>query len=134
MGPRVAVVADDLIWSTRLREQLEAAGARSVVARDRPAVEAAIPDIEAAIVDLTARRYDAIELIRIVAASGRRVVAVGQHDDRDGRSRARSAGAERVFAYRQLSEDGERLLGAWLAAAQRPSTASPVASATEDAP
>jgi hypothetical protein len=38
VSQRVAVVADDLIWSTRLREQLEAAGARPLVARDRPAV------------------------------------------------------------------------------------------------
>jgi DNA-binding response OmpR family regulator len=110
----VAVVADDLIWSTRLREQLEAAGARPVAARDRTGLEAALPDLDAAVVDLTARRYDGVELVRIASGAGRRVVAVGQHDDREGRRRAMAAGAERVFAYRQLAEDGARLLGRWL--------------------
>ena len=117
MALRVAVVADDLIWSTRLRDQLVAAGALALPARDRPALEAALPAVDAAIVDMTARGYDAVELIELVAGSGHRVVAVGQHDDREGRRRALSAGAERVFAYRQLSEAGARLLGDWLAAA-----------------
>jgi DNA-binding response OmpR family regulator len=125
VSQRVAVVADDLIWSTRLREQLEAAGARPLVARDRPAVEAALPDIDAAIVDLTARRYDPVELIGIVAGSGRPVAALGQHDDREGRLRARIAGADRVFAYRQLSEDGARLLGSWLTSAGSASAVPP---------
>jgi DNA-binding response OmpR family regulator len=115
MVPRVAVVADDLIWSTRLSEQLAAAGATTVTARDRAALEAALPDLDAAVVDLTARAYDGVALVGIAAAAGRRVVAVGQHDDREGRRRASDAGAERVFAYRQLAEGGGRLLAEWLA-------------------
>ena len=124
MALRVAVVADDLIWSTRLRDQLVAAGALALAARDRPALEAALPAVDGAVVDMTARGYDAVEMIQLVARSGRRVIAVGQHDDREGRRRALSAGAERVFAYRQLSDAGARLLGDWLAAGPvaRPAT------------
>ncbi len=106
----MAVVADDLIWSTRLRDQLAAAGARPVAARDRATLEAVLPDVDAVLVDLTARRYDPVAAVGAAAAAGRRVVAVGQHDDRDGRTRATVAGAERVFAYRQLAEDGPRRL------------------------
>ena len=67
------------------------------------------------IVDLTARAYDGVEAIRIATAAGARVVAVGQHDDVATRKAALAAGAERVFTYRALFEDGPRTLGAWLA-------------------
>jgi DNA-binding NarL/FixJ family response regulator len=67
------------------------------------------------IVDLTARAYDGIEAIRRAAATGARVVAVGQHDDVALRRAALDAGAERVFTYRALFENGPRTLGAWLA-------------------
>jgi DNA-binding response OmpR family regulator len=111
---RVAVVADDLIWSTRLREQLREAGARPVAVRDRSALEAALPDVDAAVVDLTARAYDGIELVGLAVAAGCRVMAIGQHDDREGRRRATVAGAERVVAYRQLAEKGPAVLAHWL--------------------
>ena len=68
------------------------------------------------IVDLTARAYDGVEAIRHAAASGARVVAVGQHDDAALRRAALDAGAERVFTYRALFEDGPRQLARWLAA------------------
>lgn len=72
-------------------------------------------------VDLTARAYDGVAAIAAAVGAGRRVAAVGQHDDRDLRARALSAGAERVFPYRQLHEDGARRLEAWLSATQTPS-------------
>jgi CheY-like chemotaxis protein len=115
---RVAAVADDLIWSTRLREGLASAGAVTVGVRDRAALEAALSDVDAVVVDLTARGYDGVELVGLASAAGRRVVAVAQHDDADARRRAKAAGAERVFAYRQLADD-PRLLARWLAAGPR---------------
>ena len=67
-----------------------------------------------AIVDLTSRAYDGVTAIRAARAAGARVVAVGQHDDAELRRAALAAGAERVFTYRALFEDGPRNLAAWL--------------------
>ncbi len=67
-----------------------------------------------AIVDLTARAYDGVEAVRIASGTGARVVAVGQHDDAALRRAAMAAGAERVYTYRALFEDGPRTLAAWL--------------------
>ncbi len=115
MAPvRVAVLADDLIWSTRLTAQLRAVGALPVATRDLAGLEAVLPDVEASVVDLTARAYDGIEAVRHAAAGGRRVLAVGQHDDRELRRRAIAAGAERVLPYRKLAEDGPASLARWL--------------------
>lgn len=111
---RVAVLADDLIWSTRLAGQVRAAGAEPVAVRDAAALAAALDGTGLAIVDLTARAYDGVAAIERAVASGARVLAVGQHDDLELRKRALAAGAERVYAYRKLFEDGPRTLEAWL--------------------
>jgi len=119
-GPRVVVLADDLIWQTRLSAVLEGIGARV----DRPrrgldetlaeALAEDLADADAMVIDLTARNYDPIAAIERAAAAGRRILAVGQHDDSDLRKRALAAGAERVYAYRKLFEDGPATLAAWL--------------------
>lgn len=113
----VVVLADDLIWSTRLADAVRAAGAVSRRVRRVADLETALRDDRTAfvIVDLTARAYDGVEAVRAACATGGRVVAVGQHDDVAMRKAALAAGAERVFAYRRLFEDGPRTLGAWLA-------------------
>jgi DNA-binding NarL/FixJ family response regulator len=109
----VAILADDLIWSTRLADAVRAAGANPVVTRRAEDLERLAP--RAVIVDLTARAYDGVAAIRIAGGSGARVVAVGQHDDAALRKAALDAGASRVFTYRAVFEDGPRLLGLWLA-------------------
>ncbi len=123
----VVVLADDLIWGTRLAEAITAAGARPRPARRLADLErllandagagdgAGEPGTVLAIVDLTARAYDGIEAIRLAAGTGARVAAVGQHDDAALRRAAIAAGAERVYTYRALFEDGPRALAAWLA-------------------
>jgi DNA-binding NarL/FixJ family response regulator len=93
------------------------AGAVAVAVRTGATFEAALADVDRAIVDLTARAYDGIAAIESASAAGRPVLAVGQHDDRAARQRALAAGAERVYAYRRLSDDGPRQIGAWLAPA-----------------
>jgi DNA-binding response OmpR family regulator len=113
---RVAILADDLIWATRLAELVRGAGAGALPVRSAAAFEAALPDVDRAIVDLTARAYDGIAAIASASAAGRPVLAVGQHDDRTSRQRALAAGADRVYAYRRLFDDGPRQIGAWLAA------------------
>jgi CheY-like chemotaxis protein len=112
---RVAVLADDLIWATRLAELVRGAGGVVVPVRSAAALERALPDVERVVVDLTARAYDAVAAIALAHAAGRPVLAVGQHDDVALRRRALAAGADRVHPYRRLSEDGPRQLAAWLA-------------------
>jgi hypothetical protein len=75
----VAILADDLIWSTRLSDAVRATGAEARVLRRVEDLAAA--QVTEVIVDLTARAYDGIAAIRLAAESGARVVAVGQHDD-----------------------------------------------------
>jgi DNA-binding response OmpR family regulator len=113
---RVAVLADDLIWSTRLGDALRAAGAEPAAIRSLDALAAALPSVDRVIVDLTARAYDGVTAIETARAAGRPVLAVGQHDDHELRRRALAAGADRVFAYRKLFEDGPRTLATWLGA------------------
>jgi hypothetical protein len=109
----VVILADDLIWSTRLADAVRAAGAQPRVVRRLDDLTVAPP--ASLIVDLTARAYDGVAAIRLARAIGARVVAVGQHDDAALRKAAIEAGATRVFTYRALFEDGPRLLGRWLA-------------------
>jgi len=117
-SPRVAILADDLIWATRLVAQVRAAGAEPVPVQTIDALRSVLPASDAVIVDLTALRYDGIAAIAEASAAGRRILAVGQHDDLALRKRALDAGAERVFAYRKLFEDGPMTLGSWLTLAK----------------
>lgn len=124
----VVILADDLIWATRLSDAIVAAGARPRSARRLADLERLLRPGDAAagegstaedrtglaIVDLTARAYDGVAAVRVAAGLGARVVAVGQHDDAALRKAALAAGAERVFTYRALSEHGPRTLAAWL--------------------
>jgi len=113
-GPRVVILADDLIWQTRLAAVLEALGANVERRRTAADFEVAITSAEFAIVDLTARAYQPVHSIELAASRGLRVLGVGQHDDLAQRKAALAAGAERVFAYRKLFEDGPATLQAWL--------------------
>ena len=113
----VAILADDLIWSTRLADLVRASGRRPVVVRGLPELAQVLPDAAAVIIDLTARAYDGIAAVEVAAHGGHRVLCVGQHDDRELRARALHAGAERVYAYRLLFERGAETLTTWLAAA-----------------
>jgi len=113
-GPRVVILADDLIWQTRLASVLESLGARVERTRTAADFETATASAAFAIVDLTARAYQPIPSIELASTRGLRVLGVGQHDDVAQRKAALDAGAERVFAYRKLFEDGLATLRAWL--------------------
>ena len=95
---RVLVLADDLIWSTRLIAQVQAAGADAAPVRTLAALNQALPAADAVIVDLTARAYDGVVAVRKAADAGRRVLAVGQHDDAELRRR----GARRRCGARSI--------------------------------
>ena len=111
---RLAILADDLSWSTRLVDAARAAGAEPVPVRSMAALETALPDVDRVVVDLPARAYDGVAAIEAARAAGRPVLAVGQHDDVALRKRALAAGADRVYAYRKLFEAGPATLAAWL--------------------
>lgn len=115
-GEAVVVLADDLIWATRLEGQLRTLGARPIRLASSAALDGVLATGVAthAVVDLTARAYDGIAATGRASAAGLRVLCVGQHDDQALRRAARAAGAERVYAYRKLFEDGHAALAAWL--------------------
>lgn len=115
--PAVAILADDLIWASRLSDAVTAAGGSPRRVRRTTDLEALIAaGTRLVVVDLTARAYDGVQAITTAVQAGARVIAVGQHDDKPLRDRALAAGAERVLPYRQLFERGADVLGAWLAA------------------
>lgn len=114
MTERVIVLAQDLIWADRLGRALEVAGVAPVHVSSLEALDAALLGTHAAVIDLTARAYDGVAAIERARAAGARVLAVGQHDDHELRKRALAAGADRVYAYRKLFEDGPATVAAWL--------------------
>ena len=114
----VAILADDLIWSTRLANAIRAAGGLPKTVRGLEGLQALLEDAPRGtpvVIDLTARAYDGVEAILLADEMSAKVIAVGQHDDAALRQAALKAGAERVFTYRALFEDGQRLLERWLA-------------------
>jgi hypothetical protein len=111
---RVAVLADDLIWGTRLVDGVRRAGGEPVAVRSADGLPQALEVADGCIVDLTARAYDGIAAVAAASGAGVPVIAVGQHDDAETRRGAMAAGAARVYAYRALFEHGDRVLEAWL--------------------
>lgn len=113
--PRVAVVADDLIWGSRLLEVVRRAGGDPVAVRSAAAVEVALVGVAGAVVDTSARSYDPLTVIRTATAARIPVIAVAPHVAIEMRRAARAAGASRVHPYQVLFERGEREIGNWLA-------------------
>ncbi len=128
-GPLIAVIADDLIWASRLVAAVQQAGAQPVrmgtdaevelafesVARDvpDPAEPDAPPRLVGVIVDLFGHRYDGTEAVRLATAAGLPVVAIAQHDDQETRRLALDAGAVRVYSYNKFFQDGAGLVSRW---------------------
>jgi DNA-binding response OmpR family regulator len=112
----VAILADDLIWASRLRAAVERADAAPSVARTVEELAHALAggDVAAVIIDLAGRSYDGVEAVRAATDSGARVLAVGQHEDLELRRRALDAGARRVFSYNKLFSDGPQVVVALL--------------------
>jgi len=120
----VVVLADDLMWSTRITEAVRRAGGSAVRLGSESELDIALEayevgdvrTISGAIVDLAARRFDGVVAIERISAARLPVIAVAEHDDQLTRKRALTAGATRVFSYRKFFEDGTRLVESWLAA------------------
>lgn len=112
--PRIAVLADDLIWATRLADGVRRAGGEPIPVRSAPDLAAVLASVSGCMVDLTARAYDGLACLAAATAAGVPAIAVGQHDDAEIRRAARVAGAGRVYAYRTLFEHGDREFSAWI--------------------
>jgi hypothetical protein len=112
--PGLAILADDLIWGTRLGSIARAAGATPTVVGTAERFAEVLREADAAIVDLSFRRSDPIAAVALASAAGVPVVAVGPHEDLAARKRALAAGAGRVYAYSKLFDDGPRTVAAWL--------------------
>ena len=118
-APRLLVLADDLIWSTRLEGQGRTLGAtvqRFTTTQPLMTALAAEPATPADLVaiDATARAYDPEAAVRAVAATGARVLVLVQHDDPAGRASLIAAGAVRAMPYRALFERGHAILAGLL--------------------
>ena len=129
MSGTVAVVADDLIWASRLMDSVTRAGGTPIrlstqaqldTALDADALAELGPEdadraVVGVIVDLFGQRFDGIAAVERAKAANKPVIAVAQHDDLLTRKRALSAGASRVFSYNKFFTDGPRLVKGWLA-------------------
>src|SRR4051794_16192758 len=114
MAERILILADDLIWSTRLVAQARAAGTEPRAVRDGPTFAAGLDETDRAIVDLTSHAYDGLAAIAAAHDADVPVLAVGQHDDVALRKRALAAGADKVLAYRKLFDDGPATIRGWI--------------------
>jgi DNA-binding response OmpR family regulator len=128
-GAAVLVLADDLIWASRLCAAVARAGAHPVRLASGSELEVALAAVElaeprgpsdrskppnGAVVDLNGRRYEGVAAVGRIRAAGLPVIAVAQHDDQVTRRRALDAGATRVFSYATFFAHGPRLVAAWL--------------------
>ncbi|MEY3683744.1 MAG: hypothetical protein RIS62_454 [Chloroflexota bacterium] len=118
-APRLLVLADDLIWATRLEGQGRTLGAevqRFTAPAPLLAALAAQPATPSDLVaiDATTRAYDAESAVREASAAGIRVLALVQHDDPEGRASLIAAGALRAMPYRALFERGHAILAGLL--------------------
>jgi hypothetical protein len=124
----VAVMADDLIWASRLMESVTRAGGTPVRMSTQAQLDTALEAdsmaelgadetdraVVGVIVDLFGKRFDGIAAVERAAAAHKPVIAVAQHDDLVTRKRAILAGASRVFSYNKFFTDGSRLVEGWL--------------------
>jgi CheY-like chemotaxis protein len=111
---RVVVLADDLIWGSRLTSLVKSAGARARHVKSVEELDREIAATDAVMVDLTARNYDPIAAIERCRTAEREVICVGPHEDAELRRRALAAGAVRVLTYNQVHTHGPTVIGRWL--------------------
>jgi DNA-binding NtrC family response regulator len=111
---RVVVLADDLIWGSRLISLVKSAGAEASHAKNAQELDRQLVAVDGVIVDLTARTYDPVDAIERSRMADREVICVGPHEDIELRRRAIAAGALRVLTYNQVHTHGLMVIGRWL--------------------
>ncbi len=65
---RIAILADDLIWSTRLADGVRRSGGQPISVRSLESLADALPVADGCLVDLTARAYDGLAALERVTA------------------------------------------------------------------
>jgi len=113
-APRLYLLADDLIWATRLAGQGRTLGAEVVTLKGAPELRelvarGPIGERDLIAIDTMARGYEPVAAVREAAAAGR-VLALVQHDDPALRAALLEAGALRAAPYRALFERGHAIL------------------------
>ena len=111
---RVVVLADDLIWASRLTSLVKSAGAQASHAKSGQELDRHLADVDGAIVDLTARNYDPRAAVERGSSAKLEVICIGPHEDVELRRRAIAAGAVRVLTYNQVHTHGPTVIGRWL--------------------
>jgi hypothetical protein len=105
-APHLYILADDLIWATRLAGQGRTLGAAVVTLNGISELEALVARGPLSAQDLIAIDTTAVR----AAASAGRTLALAQHDDPALRATLLEAGALRVMPYRALFERGHAIL------------------------
>jgi len=113
-APHLYILADDLIWATRLAGQGRTLGAQVTTLKGVAdlrdlLLRGAVGTRDLIAIDTTTRVEEPIALVREAAANGR-VLALVQHDDPALRAAALEAGALRAMPYRALFERGHAIL------------------------
>jgi Response regulator containing a CheY-like receiver domain and a GGDEF domain len=115
--PGVVLVADDLMFPSRIREGLRPMGGSLRVVGTEAALMAALAEApaDAVLVNLTARRYDPVSVIRALksgeATRSVPVLAFAGHVEKEKHEAAREAGADMVAANSSVSMHLPTLLG-----------------------
>jgi hypothetical protein len=114
VAPHLYILADDLIWATRLAGQGRTLGAAVVTLNGISDLEALVArgplsDHDLIAIDTTTRKFDPQAAVRAAAGAGR-TLALAQHDDPALRAALLEAGALRVMPYRALFERGHAIL------------------------
>jgi DNA-binding response OmpR family regulator len=112
----IAVVADDLIWASRLTDAVRRAGAEARRVSGGAVVGelARVPGWDGAIIDTALISAEPMAVIAALSGAGLPVLALANHDDVASRKRALAAGAGKVLAYRKVHEDGQAVVSSWL--------------------
>lgn len=115
--PRLLLVADDLMFPSRVREALRPLeGTVKVAATETAALDAARsePAPDAVLVNLTARRYDPLAVIRTLKDDERTralpLLAFAGHVEAEKHKAARAAGADLVAANSSVALHLPKLL------------------------
>jgi hypothetical protein len=114
-APRLFILADDLMWATRLAGQGRTLGAEVVRLKsvDELTLFDPLRSGDLIAIDTTTRGFEPVDAVRSAARFGR-TLALAQHDDPELRTALLGAGALRVMPYRALFERGHAILAGLL--------------------
>lgn len=117
------MLADDLMWTSRITGTAQALGIRLLVAQTAARLKELAQEHAPAciILDLGLREANPLELapaLRAAVASPLRIVAYGAHVDAATLKAARDAGCDPVVSRGKMAESLPELLRAWFGKAQ----------------